>query len=212
MTMTDTEAFAPGKNLAITEGKVVYRNRLIELIQYAPLTKQTYAVPLPSAELGSEVRRNRALNCWPCIRSLTHSPDAVIHSPAAMVAAWPTTVTTSRCPRALARRTQKPFSTLWYVTRSTRPASTSCGDFSGPHAIFPQHSFLVRPRSAGRQHCRQPPPPFSFRSGPRAIWSNRPTSCRRVFSRRPATPPPSRPPPHRRSRRSSGRLCLRTAG
>jgi len=46
MTMTDTEAFAPGKNLAITQGKVVYRNRLIELIQYAPLTTQTYAVPL----------------------------------------------------------------------------------------------------------------------------------------------------------------------
>jgi polyhydroxyalkanoate synthase subunit PhaC len=44
MTITDTGAFAPGKNLAITEGKVVYRNRLIELIQYAPLTKQTYAV------------------------------------------------------------------------------------------------------------------------------------------------------------------------
>ena len=46
MTMTDTEAFAPGKNLTITQGKVVYRNRLIELIQYAPLTTQTYAVPL----------------------------------------------------------------------------------------------------------------------------------------------------------------------
>lgn len=46
MTMTDTEAFAPGKNLAITQGKVVYRNRLIELIQYAPLTEQTWAVPL----------------------------------------------------------------------------------------------------------------------------------------------------------------------
>jgi len=29
-----------------------------------------------------------------CVRSLTHSPGAVIHSPAAMVAAWPTTVTT----------------------------------------------------------------------------------------------------------------------
>jgi len=33
-----------------------------------------------------------------------------------MDAAWPTTVTTSRWPRALARSTQKPFSTLWYVT------------------------------------------------------------------------------------------------
>lgn len=46
LSMTDTEAFAPGKSLAITPGKVVYRNRLIELIQYAPLTTQTYAVPL----------------------------------------------------------------------------------------------------------------------------------------------------------------------
>jgi polyhydroxyalkanoate synthase len=46
LSMTDTAAFAPGKNLAITPGKVVYRNRLIELIQYAPLTAQTYAVPL----------------------------------------------------------------------------------------------------------------------------------------------------------------------
>jgi polyhydroxyalkanoate synthase len=46
LSMTDTEAFAPGKNLALTPGKVVYRNRLIEVIQYAPLTEQTYAVPL----------------------------------------------------------------------------------------------------------------------------------------------------------------------
>ena len=51
-----------------------------------------------------------ALNCWPWVRSLTHSPDAVIHSPAADGRGVPTTVTTSRCPRALARRTQKPFS------------------------------------------------------------------------------------------------------
>jgi hypothetical protein len=33
-------------------------------------------------------------------------------APAETIAAWPTTVATSRCPRALARSTQKPFSAL----------------------------------------------------------------------------------------------------
>ena len=80
---------------------------------------------MPSIEVGADVRMKRALNCWPWVWSLTQSPDAVTHSPAEMIAAWPTTVTRSRWPRALIRRTQKPFSALWNVTRSTRPASTS---------------------------------------------------------------------------------------
>ncbi len=46
LSITDTEAFAPGRNLALTPGKVVYRNRLIELIQYAPVTAQAHAAPL----------------------------------------------------------------------------------------------------------------------------------------------------------------------
>jgi NTE family protein len=37
---------------------------------------------MPSADVGGDVRRKRALNCWPWVRSLTHSPEAVIHSPA----------------------------------------------------------------------------------------------------------------------------------
>src|SRR5216684_7823895 len=86
---------------------------------------------MPSTVLGADVRRKRALNCWPWVRSFTHSPDAVIHSPAAIVAACPTTVTRSRCPRTFARRTQNPFSALWKVTRSTRPASTSWVDDTG---------------------------------------------------------------------------------
>jgi hypothetical protein len=61
----------------------------------------------------------------PCVRSLTHRPLACTNSPAEIVAAWPTTVIRSRRPRAFTRRTQKPLSSLWKVTRSTRPARFS---------------------------------------------------------------------------------------
>jgi polyhydroxyalkanoate synthase len=46
LTMVDAEAFAPGRNLALTPGKVVHRNRLIELIQYAPSTERVHKTPL----------------------------------------------------------------------------------------------------------------------------------------------------------------------
>ena len=41
-----TEAFQPGQHVAVTPGQVIYRNRLIELIQYAPQTGLVHAEPV----------------------------------------------------------------------------------------------------------------------------------------------------------------------
>lgn len=44
--LADESAFELGGNIATTPGKVVYRNDMMELIQYAPATEQVHEIPL----------------------------------------------------------------------------------------------------------------------------------------------------------------------
>ncbi|MCL4187945.1 MAG: class I poly(R)-hydroxyalkanoic acid synthase [Rhodobacteraceae bacterium] len=46
VTLADRDAFRVGENLATTEGAVVFRNRMFELIQYAPRTETVHRTPL----------------------------------------------------------------------------------------------------------------------------------------------------------------------
>ena len=46
ISMTDQEAFTIGENVAATPGKVVYRNDLVELLQYLPTTEKVHKTPL----------------------------------------------------------------------------------------------------------------------------------------------------------------------
>ncbi|WP_341862442.1 class I poly(R)-hydroxyalkanoic acid synthase [Gymnodinialimonas sp. 57CJ19] len=45
-TLADPDAFEVGVNIGTCEGSVVYRNRMLELIQYAPTTEKVHKIPL----------------------------------------------------------------------------------------------------------------------------------------------------------------------
>jgi polyhydroxyalkanoate synthase len=46
VTLADKNAFTVGQNIGTTEGAVVYRNRMFELIQFTPTTEQVHKTPL----------------------------------------------------------------------------------------------------------------------------------------------------------------------
>ncbi len=46
ISQTDESAFAPGRNLAMTAGTVVFQNELFQLLQYQPQTAQVHDLPL----------------------------------------------------------------------------------------------------------------------------------------------------------------------
>ncbi|MDA8584914.1 class I poly(R)-hydroxyalkanoic acid synthase [Rhodobacteraceae bacterium] len=46
VTLADKSAFEVGRNIGTTEGSVVFRNEIIELIQYAPTTETVHKTPL----------------------------------------------------------------------------------------------------------------------------------------------------------------------
>ncbi|MDR2166114.1 MAG: alpha/beta fold hydrolase [Zoogloeaceae bacterium] len=44
--MVEEDAFQVGKDLAVTPGKVIFRNRLLEIIHYTPTTEKVHATPI----------------------------------------------------------------------------------------------------------------------------------------------------------------------
>ncbi|MDG1282970.1 MAG: class I poly(R)-hydroxyalkanoic acid synthase [Pseudorhodobacter sp.] len=46
ISLADKEAFRVGQNIASSKGEVVYRNKMMELIQYSPTTEKVHEIPL----------------------------------------------------------------------------------------------------------------------------------------------------------------------
>ena len=77
LSMVDATAFAPGRNLALSPGKVVQRNRLIELIQYEPTTETAHRTPL--LIMPPWINKFYILDMQPKNSMVRHSGGAGLH-------------------------------------------------------------------------------------------------------------------------------------
>jgi len=79
--MTGLEAFRVGGNLAITPGAVVYRNRLLEVIHYAPTASQVRATPIV-------LLPRRQLALWSRLTAERREDEPALSSRAQLVAEY----------------------------------------------------------------------------------------------------------------------------
>ena len=130
VTLADREAFKVGENIATTPGAVVYRNRMLELIQYTPTTETVHKTPLlifppwinkfyvmdlKPAEFADQVDRRPGLHA---VRRVLGQPRRQLRRDRR----WMTTSATASCapwPRCAASPARQQINAVGYCIAGT---------------------------------------------------------------------------------------------